>query len=441
MGQGYGTCVTGFGKLKVGRVLIAFIKQRKWLVALGVLALLVWVSYAWNTKDDVRYTITETGPMVQPRTGHDAFRLSDGRVVILGGYGSGGKAPINSVEIYSPNTNEFTGLPKIQWNRLYDKELSNFMEGRGFNRELLLPDDSLLITYSMDKNFLGRKTLVVSRYWPLTGKIKLVKLIHYYVDPKEKFPDTLKLSLKSMFIPLEKNNVLLLLYYKNTVENNKQYEAYIISEMSSKVIPVKLKEGIKWPTSDFTIRLAPIFTKWGVALIPTDGSYDSTGIFFNYSNKSFEKISELNFNVFFEKPILNIEKLGEYYIAFENKINEITEFDPPTSKSPSGKALVFQSKNTFEPVEVNLPYGNYVDLNEKIGFVYRHPNSMPNEGMSYTEFAFFRKKNNLEINSFHRIRGFLDKAIRIDNCSVLFTSVSEPFIKTRNPVLIRMKGC
>ena len=57
--------------------------------------------------DPVSETMTPVGPMLEPRAGHSAVTLSDGRVVIIGG------GPGDRVEIYDPSTETFTQAPAL----------------------------------------------------------------------------------------------------------------------------------------------------------------------------------------------------------------------------------------------------------------------------------------------------------------------------------------
>ena len=54
---------------------------------------------------------TRTGSMAQGRAAHTATLLSDGRVLIAGGYG-GGTSPLSSTEIYDPATGKFTAAAR-----------------------------------------------------------------------------------------------------------------------------------------------------------------------------------------------------------------------------------------------------------------------------------------------------------------------------------------
>lgn len=74
---------------------------------------------------------TVAGEMLEPRDGFTATRLQDGRVLIVGGY-SGSMNRLGSAELYDPETNRFTALSPMH-------------EARMSHSASLLPDGRVLI--------------------------------------------------------------------------------------------------------------------------------------------------------------------------------------------------------------------------------------------------------------------------------------------------------
>ena len=58
--------------------------------------------------DPTTETFTPTGSMVQARSGHNAWLLADGRVLIVGGWTD--ESPVGSAELWDPDTGQFTGF-------------------------------------------------------------------------------------------------------------------------------------------------------------------------------------------------------------------------------------------------------------------------------------------------------------------------------------------
>ena len=73
------------------------------------------------------------GPeLVQPRQGHSATLLTDGRVLIVGGWAREGAPPLDSAEIYEPQTGRFVPVGRMAF-------------GRGGHSATALPDGRVLI--------------------------------------------------------------------------------------------------------------------------------------------------------------------------------------------------------------------------------------------------------------------------------------------------------
>lgn len=102
---------------------------------------------------------TPTGSMSVARVGHDATMLSDGRVLITGGAGPGFDSPyLASAEIYDPQTGTF-------------KSVGNMSRPRVNHKATLLTDGRVLITGGftvLDER--GRATSSAEIFDPLRGK-------------------------------------------------------------------------------------------------------------------------------------------------------------------------------------------------------------------------------------------------------------------------------
>lgn len=71
-------------------------------------------------------------PMVQPRQGHTATLLADGRVLIVGGWAREGTAPLAEAEVFDPVTGGFRAVGSLR-------------TGRGGHTASLLPDGRVLV--------------------------------------------------------------------------------------------------------------------------------------------------------------------------------------------------------------------------------------------------------------------------------------------------------
>ncbi len=92
-----------------------------------------------------------TGDLVQPRTGHSATRLLDGRVLFVGGADDVFGEPTNTAEVYDPVTGQFSAV-------------GNLVHGpRALHRANLLPDGRVLITGGTN-NYIDPTSILLGAY-------------------------------------------------------------------------------------------------------------------------------------------------------------------------------------------------------------------------------------------------------------------------------------
>ncbi len=104
---------------------------------------------------DPRTRAFAPGPaLAEPRVGHTATALHDGRVLITGGYPDENRAPLPSAEVYDPATGRFgpTGAMSV---------------GRGAHTATLLRDGRVLVVGGVDGTGV---TLGAEIYDPATGR-------------------------------------------------------------------------------------------------------------------------------------------------------------------------------------------------------------------------------------------------------------------------------
>jgi hypothetical protein len=129
--------------------------------------------------DPATGVFTATGDMTTARGGHTATLLSDGQVLIAGGFGNGfGNAYLNSAELYDPATGTFKATFTITIvNNQPVPVVTNMATGRAtFGASsigtTLLPDDRILIAGGLGTDGFGNPVFLNSAelYDPNTGK-------------------------------------------------------------------------------------------------------------------------------------------------------------------------------------------------------------------------------------------------------------------------------
>ena len=88
-------------------------------------------------------TFSPTGSMAQPRAGHSATLLSDGRVLIVGGEDDGGDDGLDhyaSAEVWDPDTDTFSPTGSLA-------------DGRAYHSATLLPDGRVLVVGGEDAGY------------------------------------------------------------------------------------------------------------------------------------------------------------------------------------------------------------------------------------------------------------------------------------------------
>jgi serine/threonine protein phosphatase PrpC len=99
-------------------------------------------------------TFSQTGPMMTGRSSHTATRLSDGRVLIAGGYGG---SYVNSAELYDPATGKFS-------------QTGPMMTGRSSHTATLLSDGRVLIAGGCSDGGICKSALTLAElYDPAAG--------------------------------------------------------------------------------------------------------------------------------------------------------------------------------------------------------------------------------------------------------------------------------
>ena len=96
-----------------------------------------------------------TGSMISARQDHAAVRLSDGRVLVLGGSSDGSNA-LNTAEIYDPNVQAFTST------------LGTMLAARRYPAAVLLQDGRVLVTGGVNSG-IAASLASAEIYDPLTG--------------------------------------------------------------------------------------------------------------------------------------------------------------------------------------------------------------------------------------------------------------------------------
>jgi hypothetical protein len=140
----------------------SLLSNGKVLIAGGYATLARWPVWASaEIFDPVEGTFTATGSMATPRAGHTATLLPDGRVLIAGGYAqmafTSPTAPLASAELYDPSTGSFTAT-------------GSMTTARFFHTATLLNNGKVLITGGDGLNASGNPALASAEiYDPQTG--------------------------------------------------------------------------------------------------------------------------------------------------------------------------------------------------------------------------------------------------------------------------------
>src|SRR5262245_57528310 len=119
----------------------------------AALQLVLTLSFCHGALAQTTGTFTPTGSMTTARTGHTATLLSDGRVLIAGGF-SNFPNPTGSAELYDPSTGTFAAT-------------GSMVTARYGHTATFLPDGKVLIAGGYEAA--GRLSLGAELYDPSTG--------------------------------------------------------------------------------------------------------------------------------------------------------------------------------------------------------------------------------------------------------------------------------